>query len=85
MTSRRYVLLALLLTSLVGCNHSSPYYGFEQWSPDLPPAPNSSDVVQRILLIGDAGEPAEGGELLLSVLAEHGGGSFQQDGDRVPG
>ena len=70
MTSRRYVLLALLLTSLVGCNHSSPYYGFEQWSPDLPPVPNSSDVVQRILLIGDAGEPAEGGELLLSVLAD---------------
>ena len=69
MTISKYGVFVLPVALAVACSHSSPYYGVEDLSHSPAPVPDSDEVVQRILLIGDAGEPATI-EPVLSVLAD---------------
>ena len=53
----------------VGCSHTEPYVpgGLDPAGPPLPP-PDS--IIQRIVLIGDAGAPSVEGEPVLSLLRD---------------
>ncbi len=61
--------VALLLATSAACNHWRPYYGLVG-PPVAPPVLAADDVLSRMLLIGDAGEPAVAGEPVLTVLSD---------------
>lgn len=61
-----WILASVLVT--VSCVPARPYYSDSFPQPVTHPVPRS--VRQRIVLLGDAGAPAEGGEPVLEALAD---------------
>lgn len=64
---RDVLLLLAVLLALAGCSHVEPYYGARSGLAAALDA--DEDVVARLLLIGDAGEPDPKGEPALEALA----------------
>jgi hypothetical protein len=64
----RSILCAFLFISVAACSHTSPYYRDE---PRFGAAINENEVAHRLLLIGDAGAPATGGEPVLLALERY--------------
>ena len=61
-------LVAALLLATASCSHVDPYYG--AYSGLSAPISADDDIVARLLLIGDAGEPDPTGEPALEALAQ---------------
>ena len=66
--SGRLSLAAATLTAIVSCSNVEPYYG--SYSGLSAPISADDDIVARLLLIGDAGEPDPTGEPALEALAQ---------------
>ncbi|MFV2007734.1 MAG: metallophosphoesterase [Longimicrobiales bacterium] len=60
------ILASLLI--MVSCVPARPYYAARATQPATHPVPQG--VRQRVVLLGDAGAPAEGGEPVLEALAD---------------
>ena len=54
---------------LGGCSHKIPYVR-DTLSPPTPPFPEPQQILQRLILIGDAGAPALRGEPVLELLRD---------------
>lgn len=61
-------LVSAILLTAAGCSHEEPYVRDGRLGEA--PAPAPSDIVQRIVLIGDAGAPSVRGEPVLELLSE---------------
>jgi hypothetical protein len=61
-------LAAATLTAIASCSNVEPYYG--SYSGLSAPISADDDIVARLLLIGDAGEPDPTGEPALEALAQ---------------
>ena len=68
MTRFRATLMLASVLCMVSCVPARPYYAALTPQPSTHPVPES--VRQRVVLLGDAGAPAEGGEPVLKALAD---------------
>lgn len=67
-TRFRAALILAAVLCMVSCVPARPYYAALTPQPAAHPVPQS--VRQRVVLLGDAGAPAEGGEPVLEALAD---------------
>lgn len=66
----RHVLFLAVLALTSACSHTTPYY-HPQVPAVAPDPPQAADIAHRLLLIGDAGQPASGhAEPVLVILRQ---------------